>query len=205
MGYFPMCISLKGKHILLAGEGNIAKEKLNILLSFDADIYIFSNLGFSDPESVSEDNLKIHIIRRTLTEQDLELHPAFVVVADVADSEKERISALCHQKNIPVNVVDVPTLCSFYFPAIIQKGDLTVSVSTGGKSPGAASYLRHQLEPHIPDRTDEILEWLSNLRKELPANLSPAKRRLILKQAVTAAFERNRPLETYELQGFDNL
>ena len=50
MGYFPMCISLKGKHILLVGEGNVAKEKLNILQSFDADIYIFSNLGFSDPE-----------------------------------------------------------------------------------------------------------------------------------------------------------
>ena len=205
MGYFPMCISLKGKHILLAGEGNVAKEKLNILRSFDADIYIFSNLGFSDPEPNPANNSKIHIVRRTLTEQDLDQRPAFVVVADVTDSEKERISTLCQKKHIPINVVDVPALCSFYFPSIIQNGDLTVSVSTGGKSPGAASYLRRQLEPHIPDRTDEILEWLSKLRKELPAGLSPAKRRLILNQAVTEAFEKNRPLEIYELQEFDIL
>lgn len=205
MAYFPMCISLKGTHIILVGEGNIAIEKLNILQSFDADIYLFSDQKFSEIESASEKNQKIHIICRPLTEQDLDLRPAFVVVADVAYSEKERISALCHQKHIPVNVVDAPALCSFYFPAIIHSGDLTVSVSTGGKSPGAAAYLRRHLETQIPDKTDEILEWLSKLRSELPKELSPAKRRLILKQAVTEAFEKNRPLEAHELQGFDIL
>ncbi len=203
MGYFPMCISLKGTHIILVGEGNVAIEKLNILQSFDADIYLFSKQGFSELESDSKDNSKIHIIRRTLTEQDLDQRPALVVVADVASSEKERISALCQQKYIPVNVVDVPELCTFYFPAIIQKGDLTVSVSTGGKSPGAASYLRRHLETQIPDKTDEILEWLSKLRKALPSELSPTKRRLILKRAVAEAFEKNHPLENDELQGFD--
>ena len=181
MGYFPMCISLKDSHILLIGEGKSATEKLHVLQPFGTEIRILS----------------------TLTEQDLDPRPAFVVVCDTDHSEKERISILCKQKNIPVNVVDVPTLCSFYFPAIIQNGDLTVSVSTGGKSPGAAAYLRHHLEPHIPDRTDEILEWLADLRKALPKELVPEKRRMVLKQAVADAFEKNRPLENHELLKFD--
>ena len=178
MGYFPMCISLKDTHIILVGQGKAADEKLQILQSFGADIQHFHH---------------------ALTEQDLEPRPAFVVVADTTPSEKERISALCRRKHIPVNVVDVPALCSFYFPSIIQNGDLTISISTGGKSPGAAAYLRRHLEPHIPDQTEDILDWLAELRKEL-AQESPTKRRCILKQAVEHAFQKNRPLTEKELE-----
>lgn len=196
MGYFPMCISLDNAHIILAGEGTAAMEKLKVLLPFGAEIHIFSRYGFA----ALENHPQIQVLRKDLTENDLKPRPAFVVVADVSPAEKERISGLCHEKNIPVNVVDVPKLCSFYFPALIQKGDLTISVSTGGKSPGAASYLRRQLEARIPDQSDVILDWLSEVRKELPREISPDIRRRILKQAVELAFQQNRPLTEVELQ-----
>lgn len=198
MSYFPMCISLENAHLILVGEGTTAIEKLKILLPFGAKIHLFTKHGFTEPEW--EAYSQVLLIRRVLTEKDLESRPAFVVVADTTLTEKERISALCHEKYIPVNVVDVPHLCSFYFPALIQKGDLTVSVSTGGKSPGAASYLRRQLETQIPDQSDVILAWLSDVRKNLPKDLAPLKRRQILKQAVELAFQQNRPLTETELQ-----
>ena len=200
MGYFPMCISLKNAHIILVGEGNAAMEKLKVLLPFGADIHIFNPLFNQQVFSNLGNHPQIKLFHRDLDENDLDPRPAFVVVADVPPAEKERISALCHEKHIPVNVVDVPALCSFYFPAIIQKGDLTVSVSTGGKSPGAASYLRRQLEEQIPNQTDMILDWLGEMRKNLPKELAPAMRRQILKQAVAEAFIQNRPLTNEELE-----
>ena len=205
MAYFPMCISLENSHIILVGEGNTALEPLQVLLPFGPSIYLFTESGFTEPMWV--EHPQIHIFRRMLTEDDLSTNPrpAFVVVADTAPSEKERISAMCFQKLIPVNVVDVPSLCSFYFPAIIKKGALTVAVSTGGKSPGAASYLRRKIESEIPDQTDEILEWLSDVRREWGPTLTIDKRRKFLKQVVSEAFEENRPLTEQELITIKNI
>ena len=199
MAYFPMCISLENSYIILIGEGTTALEKLQVLLPFGSNIHLFTENGFTDSEW--ENHPQVRIFRRTLTAKDLEINPrpAFVVVADTASTEKERISTLCFQKNIPVNVVDVPALCSFYFPAMIKKGNLTVAVSTGGKSPGAAAYLRRKIEAEIPDRTDEILEWLSDVRTECGPTLTPDKRRKFLKQVVSEAFEENRPLTEDEV------
>ena len=205
MAYFPMCISLENSYIILVGDGTAALEKLQVLLPFGTNIHLYTENSFS--ESMWENHPQIHIFRRTLTKEDLETvpRPAFVVVADTAPSEKEHISTMCFQKNIPVNVVDVPALCSFYFPAIIKKGNLTVAVSTGGKSPGAASYIRRKIELEIPDQTDEILEWLSDVRTEYGTSLTPDKRRKFLKQVVSKAFEENRPLTEQELNTIKNI
>ena len=200
MAYFPMCISLENSYIILVGEGTSALEKLQVLLPFGSTIHLFTENGFT--EKMWDNHPQLKRFRRTLTVNDLETspHPAFVVVADTDFSEKERISTLCRTRNIPINVVDVPALCSFYFPSIIQKGDLIVSVSTGGKSPGAAAYLRRTIEPEIPDRADDILEWLSEIRTSCNPYLSSDNRRAFLKQVVSEAFQKNKPLTTNEVQ-----
>ena len=132
MAYFPLCINLEGSDVLLLGEGKAIQEKRKILLSFGANIRLFS-----DASEYS-----------TFTETDLEPRPALVVVADLPLEEKKRISGMCNARGIPVNVVDMPELCSFYFPSLVTRGDLTVAVSTGGKSPGGAAWLRRHLEKH---------------------------------------------------------
>ena len=96
-----------------------------------------------------------------------------------------------------MNVVDVPKLCSFYFPALSVRGSLTISVSTGGGSPAVAGYLRQQIEAQLPSRTEEILDWLSEQRAQL-------RERGILKAAVAQSFARNRPLTEQELAQLSN-
>ena len=109
--------------------------------------------------------------------------PALVVVTDAEREEKRRISAFCKERKIPVNVMDEPDLCSFFFPALICKGDLTVSVSTGGKSPGAAAHLKRQIEKQLPEDVDMILEELSVLRKEWRQKY-PERYREMLKEEI---------------------
>ena len=195
MGYFPLCIDLGGADVILVGGGEAAWEKGKILLSFGAKIRLFS----VEAPSEWEDHPRIQLQRRPLKETDLEPNPAFVVVADLPQREKERISALCRSKGVPVNVVDEPALCSFYFPSLITQGDLTVAVSTGGKSPGGAAWLRRHLEQHIPNQTEEILKWGHALRQRMREEYPEVERRSILRQAVARAFEENRTLSESEV------
>ena len=170
MGYFPLCMNITGKLVILVGNGPQIKEKRERLMVFD-------------PEFVSLD---------TLMEKDLEASPAMVVVGDLNRVEAERIYKLCVAYHIPVNVVDVPEFCTFYFPAMITRGPLTVAISTSGSSPAAAALLRRRMEKVLPDRTEEILDWIGENRKEF--------RQLgIMKVVVERAFDVGRPLTQEEI------
>lgn len=170
MNHFPISVDLTGKTVYLIGNGSQIRQKAEKLKPFEA----------------------VLIQKQTFTEADARAVPAMVIVGDTDVAKEEEIALLCRQYRIPVNVVDVPRFCSFYFPGLITKGDLTVSISTGGTCPGAAAYLREQIENAIPDGTEDILEWAHQNRERL-------KKHRVLKQAVTKAFSLNRPLTEEEI------
>ena len=178
MSSIPICVELKGKQILLVGAGNQTEEKWEKLRLFDADIHRADRLCAADLEDC----------------------PAFVVIGDAEEEDARRWSALCMERGIPVNVVDRPELCSFFFPALIRRGDLTVSVSTGGTNPAAAAWLRGEIEHLLPEKTEEILEWLSDMRLTLKEAYSAARYRPILREMTARAFALERPLTAEECE-----
>lgn len=167
---FPLSLDLRGRPVYLIGSGPQIEEKAKKIAPFGADI--IRQAAFS-PEGAAR-------------------QPALVIVGDTELTEAQLICDLCKAHNIPVNVVDVPQLCSFYFPALITKGDLTVSVSTGGVCPEAAGYLRRRLEEALPDNTEAILVWLAQKREAL-------RKKGCTKAAVAVAFQLGRPLTPEEL------
>ena len=176
MAYFPMCIDIFEKTVLCIGNGPQIQEKLDKFSGFGAKIRLLE-----------------HLIMEDLTGKFLMEPPVLVIVGDLPEQEAEQVSLLCRQYHIPVNVVDVPRLCTFFFPALINKGDLTISVSTGGASPMAAGYLRRQIEESIPDNAEKILQWLGEMR-------IPLKEKGILRKATEQAFSLNRPLTMKECE-----
>lgn len=170
MSSFPMCINLTGKPVFLVGSGPQIREKAEKLRPFG-------------PQLIPKDDI---------TAADLQEAPALVVAGDLEEREAERISALCREHRIPVNVVDRPELCSFFFPALICRGDLTVSVSTGGSSPGLAACLGRRIAEQLPDRTEEILDWLGENRRVF-------REMGILKTVTEAALDLGRPLTEEEI------
>lgn len=185
MGYFPLCIDLFGKTVILVGDGEQIRDKAEKLRPFQPKL----------------------VFLEQLSDRDLKDRPACVIVGDLPPSRAETVARLCAGRDIPVNVVDMPELCTFFFPSLIRRGDLTVSVSTGGKDPMVASYLRRRMEREIPDRIDEIMESLGGLRVRLKqAHLSGGYRDA-LKEAVSIAFTQDRPLteaECARLLGLDS-
>ena len=75
-----------------------------------------------------------------------------------------RVAADCRARGVPVNCVDAPALCDFFFPALITAGEVTVAVSTGGASPALAAALREYLEGVLPQNLSMIAERCKALR-----------------------------------------
>ena len=170
MGYFPLNIDLSGKCVLCVGTRVQIQDKIEKLHPFGARIVVL--------EALTKEHLD-------------EYQPELVIAGDVEFSEAEKISFLCKERNIPVNVVDVPELCTFFFPSLITRGDLTISVSTGGRSPAVAAFVRREIEGILPDRIEEILQWLGENRSFL-------REQGVLKEATKKAFLLNRPLTVEE-------
>ena len=140
MGYFPFFIDIKNKECIVVGGGTVALQKIEKLIMFEPKITVIA------PE-ISDDILSIEgirIIKRAFLDSDLD-GVFFVITATNDGALNERIFRMCAEKSILVNTVDDKDKCSFIFPAIVKRENVTVAVSTSGKSPIYARYLRLQI------------------------------------------------------------
>lgn len=190
MAYFPVFCDLTGREVLLVGGCRHILEKLQRLQPFQAKLRVICENPIPEVEAFAGMNLE----RRPFREEDLSSNPALVIVSPQEDARA--VSELCRARNIPVNVVDVPELCSFYFPALIVEGDLTVGISTAGVCPGAAAVLKERIRACLPSRTAQVIRWVRQQREKLPDY--PGKRQY-LRRITAASLAKNRPLTEEEL------
>ena len=116
---------------------------------------------------------KLTIRRKRYESNDLD--GAWIIIASTDDTRvNEQIAADARARRVPVNVVDVTPLCEFIVPAIIEKGSVTIAVSTGGKSPALARTLKEDLIRAVGPEYAEVNDLLGSLRdgakKSLPTD-----------------------------------
>jgi uroporphyrin-III C-methyltransferase/precorrin-2 dehydrogenase/sirohydrochlorin ferrochelatase len=110
--------------------------------------------------------------------QPSDLEQCLLVIAATNDAEvNQQIAALAHARNLPVNVVDNPELCSFIVPSILDRSPVIVAVSTGGTSPVLARQLRSRLEAVIPANFGRIAQLVEAFREKVKARFEPSARR----------------------------
>ena len=88
----------------------------------------------------------------------------FVVAATDDTVLNGQIAEYCRTERIPVNVVDDREKCTFFFPALVKNGPLTVGISTDGKSPAAAAWVRQEISGILPERIGDIIDLLGQIR-----------------------------------------
>ncbi len=142
--YFPVYLDLRDrKVVVVGGDGNGAK-KVKGLLPTGARITVVAER--------LEPSLQVLAARREISHlargyRDGDLEGAFLVV--VADTSDEEVNRAVHneagQRNVVCNVEDVTHLCTFIYPSVVRRGDVTVAVSTGGASPALARKFREML------------------------------------------------------------
>lgn len=197
MPLFPIFIDLKGRRALIVGGGRVALRKAERLMPYGADICAVA----PEFEGAFRSLSGVTLLERRFEPGDIE--GAALVIAATDDGElNAAVSELCRWENIPVNVVDDLEKCSFVFPALVQRGELSVGISTGGASPSAAQYVRRGVEQLVPEGFEGILDFLSAHRAEVKAALPPERRAAAFAALFECCLERGGPLSEAELAAF---
>lgn len=183
MGLYPVFLDLRDKRVLVVGGGKVAVRKVRSLLFSGARIELVSRTLEPSLQELIQGS-QISYIGPDFDASMLE--GAFLVIAATDDQRlNEDISALCRQRGILVNVVDRPALCSFQVPSVIKRGDLTIAISTGGKSPALAKFLRELIEEALPEGIEALLEVLGVIREKILAlHLGPQRNKEIFSAIV---------------------
>lgn len=176
MAYFPFMIDIYDKKCLVVGGGKIALHKVKILLGFEVNITVVAKSFDETFLALEKEQKRLCLFNREFLEKDIE-QMDFVVAATNQETLNQYISDLCRQKGILVNAVDMKEACSFIFPAMIQSEDILVSVSSGGKSPAAVSYLKQKLKKEIPDYYSKMVQTIGEYREYILREVEAAGER----------------------------
>ena len=186
---FPMFLKLSARPCLVVGAGTIAESKIASLLEDGGRVRVVAPEANPQVRSWAQSNA-IEWHQRPFQPDDLE--GMFLVVAATSSTElHERIFEEATRRGVLCNIVDVPLLCDFYYPSVVQRGALQIAISTSGQSPALAQRLRKQLEDQFGPEYEEWLAQLGEARDKLySTKMDPEERkRLLHEHASEEAFE----------------
>ncbi|GAW93600.1 precorrin-2 dehydrogenase/sirohydrochlorin ferrochelatase family protein [Calderihabitans maritimus] len=178
--YYPVFFDLSRRPCLVVGGGKVAERKVRDLLRAGAAVTVISPQLTGGLEELARRGA-IQYLARPYQAGDVEGY--FLVVSATGDkSVNEQVARECHARDIPVNVVDAPALCTFIVPAVLRRGSLAIAVSTGGKSPYLAGKIKKKLEEEFGPEYAELTDLLGEVRDEvLKACQDPLKRKEVFR------------------------
>jgi precorrin-2 dehydrogenase/sirohydrochlorin ferrochelatase len=160
---FPVNLNLHGRPVLVVGGGRIALRKVEQLLMADAEVTVLSPMFVDEFTS-----LPVTLVERVYAAGDVDAF-RLVITATGNTPVDQQIFDECEAKGIWINSADDPDRCAFTLPAALRRGDLMVTVSTGGASPALASWLRSHLELSIVPEFEEVVSRLAIERARIHA------------------------------------
>jgi len=180
MDFLPVFHNVKGKLCLVVGGGEVAKRKAGVLLEAGAKVRVVA--PEIEPELVNREGVEC-IVAAFATE-----HLDDVTLAIAATNERsvnKQVSELAQARNIAVNVVDDPELCTFIMPAILDRSPLMVAFSSGGASPVLTRMMRGKLETLIPQNYSRLAAFAERFRSLVKQHVTnPVKRRIFWENAL---------------------
>lgn len=196
MPYFPLFIDLRNKPVLIVGGGNVALRKLEKLLPYGPYITVLAPEVSPEVLAAGAGNIILDKFSSVyLKDQEL-------VIAATNDRKlNHKIATICKDRKIAVNVVDNRDDCSFIFPALVRKGDVSVGISTGGASPTAAIWAKEKIDSCLPDTLGETVAYLDSVRHMIQEKTSDEQTRTaIYKRLFSVRMERSNDLSDEELE-----
>ena len=165
MRYYPVSLDIKNRKCLVVGGGLVGTRKVKTLLDCGARVTVVS-------PDVRENLLELAgsglVILKKRSYRKTDLDGMFLVIGTTDDEElNHQISRDAEKLNMLCNIADRPKVCNFILPSIVNSGDLTISISTSGKSPALAKKLRIELEEQFGNEYAELLRLMGAIRKKL--------------------------------------
>jgi precorrin-2 dehydrogenase len=187
---FPMFLKLEGRRCLVVGAGTIAEGKIGGLIATDATIRVVAPEATAQVQAWAGEG-KIDWERRKFQSSDLQ--GVFLVVASTSStSVHEEIFTEAQRLGVLCNIVDVPHLCDFFYPAVVRRGSLQIAISTAGESPALSQRLRKELEQQFGPEYEAWVAAIGEARAELATrDLTAEDRKEILHELASREFYEN--------------
>ena len=179
---YPVCLEISDKLCVVVGGGSVAERKILGLLTAGAQVRVISPQLTGTLAQLADDG-RIEWLERGYTQGDL-AGALLIFAATDSREAQEAVFKEAGQAGQLVNVIDAPARCSFHVPAVVRRGDLTLAVSTGGKSPAVAAMVRKQLAENFGEEYGLLLDLISRLREQVLTGEGNSSERKILFQNI---------------------
>jgi len=154
--HLPLFFDLSGRKVVVVGEGPAADRRAELAGSAGAKI-----------QRIASSAVEVSDFRGAAA--------AFIATGDADhDAAAQR---LARSAGVPVNVADRPNLCDFILPAIVDRDEVVVAISTGGASPTLATVLRGRIEAALPQRIGAVARLAATFRAQVNALIGEPNRR----------------------------
>lgn len=184
--YYPINLKIDDMKIVVIGGGKVAYRKCINFLAFNKRLVVVSEEFIKEFENIKDE---IEIIEDSYNEKYIK--EAFVVVAATNNKNvNHKIGTYCREHGKLVNVVDDVDLSNFTVSSFVKRGDLLLSVSTGGKSPSLSAKIRKELEEVYDESYEEYVNLLGENRQIIINNTQDvAIRRRQLKELLDLSID----------------
>lgn len=175
MLYYPVFLNLKNKKAVVIGGGSVAERKAQTLLSCNADVSIISPKITPRLRRLVKEG-KVEYIKKGYEDKDIK--DAFIVVAATNDRGiNEAIYKAAERYGCLLNIVDKPESSNFIVPSVISRGDLTIAISTGGRSPALSKQIRKELQQIYGREYEIFIKTMGKIRGALLRSVPSEKTR----------------------------
>lgn len=183
---YPIMLKLDGKKVVVVGGGKVGERKVSGLLGTNARVILISPEVTDHLNRLASSGM-IEWQKRSFSKDDVE--GALLIFAATNDNELNQSIKKAASNQQLVTIADDPEESDFHVPAHIQRGRLSIAVSTGGASPIFARKIREQLEQQFDEQYEDYLEFLYSARQRILKEVKdPSRKRKILTAIVSEQF-----------------
>ncbi len=175
MDFLPIFLNLKQQPCLVVGGGEVAARKVQALIRAGAAVTVVAPELGRELTPLAAEGALCHWARPFAAEDVADF--SLIISATNHAAVNESVAAAARLARIPVNVVDCPELCSFIFPAIVDRSPVVVAVSTGGASPVLARLIRARLESALPAAYGRLGQLAEQFRQRVKGSLPEPRQR----------------------------
>lgn len=165
MEFLPLFLNIREQHCVIVGGGEVALRKAILLIKAKANLSLISPQFISQLQDLSEEG-RCKLLQEEFVAEQLE-GASIVIAATNNKNTNARVAKAADKKNIPVNVVDQPELCSFIMPSIVDRSPVVVAISSSGRSPVLTRKIKELNETLISNREGQLAELLGAFREKV--------------------------------------
>lgn len=195
---FPMMVDIRNRKVVVIGGGKIATKRIESLLRFQPNITVVSPVLEASLHALVKSGEIEHIARAF---QMGDVQGALLVIAATNDGVvNQLVKESCHPNQL-LNIVDDPANSSFHFPAMYEKNEITIAVTTSGISPMLAKNLRDDFAAIVDGIEPDYLLFLKEVRQLVKAGqFTKEQKRFLLTECLEDYYQTDSHMRTMFLR-----